>query len=440
MAANVETLGSLERRLSMSVPIDEVERQFDERLKKLARGMKMSGFRPGKVPLKLVAQQYGPQVRSEVIGDALQKRFSDAVKEANLKVAGNPRIEPVTKEGDASGDDKAFEFKATFEVYPEVKTGDVGSATIERPTVSVGDAEVDKTLEILRKQRTTFAAVPGRAAQKGDKLTIDFEGKIGGEPFTGGAAKGFAFTLGEGRMLPEFEAAAVGLKAGESKTFEMKFPDDYHGKEVAGKTASFEIKVNQVEEALLPALDEEFAKALGVADGDLAKMRADIRSNVEREVAKRVKSRTKAQALETLHKSTPIELPKALVEMETQNMVQQARQDLEARGLKIEQMPFEPTAFEAAAKRRVALGLIIGELARSEGLQPKPDQIRKLIEEQAQSYESPAEVVKWFYMQPQRLTEMEGLALEDNVVNWVLSKAKVVDKAIAFDELMGSGT
>ena len=439
MAANVETLGSLERRLSMSVPIDEVEKQFDERLKKLARGMKMSGFRPGKVPLKLVAQQYGPQVRSEVIGDALQKRFSDAVKEANLKVAGNPRIEPVTKEGDA-GDDKAFEFNATFEVYPEVKTGDLGAATIERPTVIVGDAEVDKTLEILRKQRTTFAAEAGRGAQKGDKLTVDFEGGIGGEPFTGGSAKGFAFVLGEGRMLPEFEAAAEGMKAGESKTFGMKFPDDYHGKDVAGKTATFEITVSQVEAASLPALDADFAKALGVADGDLAKMRADIKSNVEREVAKRVKSRTKAQALEALHKSTPVELPKALVEMETQNMVQQARADLEARGLKIEQMPFEPSAFETAAKRRVALGLIIGELAKAEGLQPKPDQIRKLIEEQAQSYESPAEVVKWFYMQPQRLTEMEGLALEDNVVNWVLSKAKVADKAIAFDELMGSGS
>ena len=437
MAANVETLGSLERRLSMSVPIDEVERQYGERLKKMARGMKMSGFRPGKVPLKLVAQQYGPQVRSEVIGDALQKRFSDAVKEANLKVAGNPRIEPVAKDDDAGANDKAFEFNATFEVYPEVKTGDLGSATIERPTVAVGDAEVDKTLEILRKQRTTFAATPGRAAQKGDKLTIDFEGKIGGEPFAGGAAQGFAFVLGEGRMLPEFEAAAVGLKAGESKTFEMKFPDDYHGKDVAGKTASFTITVKQVEAASLPALDAEFAKALGVADGDLAKMRADIRSNVEREVAKRVKSRTKAQALEALHKSTPIELPKALVEMETQNMVQQARQDLEARGLKIEQMPFEPSAFETAAKRRVALGLIIGELARSEGLQPKPDQIKKLIEEQAQSYESPAEVVKWFYMQPQRLSEMEGLALESNVVSWVLSKVKVEDKPVPFDELMG---
>ncbi len=421
----------------MSVPVDEVERQFEERLKKLARGIKMPGFRPGKVPLKLVAQQYGPQVRSEVIGDALQKRFSDAVKEGNLKVAGNPRIEPVQKEGD---DAKAFEFNATFEIYPEVKTGDLAGVTVERPTVSVTDTEVDKTIEILRKQRTTFAAAAGRAAQKGDKLTIDFEGKIGGEVFPGGSSKGFAFALGEGRMLPEFEAAAEGLAAGQSKTFDLTFPADYHGKDVAGKTASFTLTVSLVEAPSLPVLDAEFAKGLGVADGDLEKMRADIRANVEREVAKRVKTRTKAQALQALHDSTPIELPKALIQMETENMVQQARQDLEARGLKMEQLPFDPSAFESGARRRVALGLIIGELAKKEGLQPKPDQIRKLIEEQAQSYESPAEVVKWFYMQPQRLNEMEGLALEDNVVAWVLTKAKVVDKEVPFDEMMGSAS
>ncbi len=438
--APVEALSSLERRLSMSVPIDEVEREFDGRLKKLARGMKMAGFRPGKVPLKLVAQQYGPQVRSEVIGDALQKRFSDAVKEANFKVAGNPRIEPVTKEGAAAENDKNFEFKATFEVYPEITTGDLSGMTIERPAVTVGEDEVEKTLDILRKQRTTFAAAEGRVAQKGDKLTIDFEGRIDGETFQGGSAKGFSFVLGEGRMLPEFETAAEGMKAGDTKTFDLKFPEDYHGKDVAGKTAAFTLTVPLVEAPSLPEIDAEFAKGLGVQDGDLEKMRADIRANVEREVAKRVKSRTKAQALQALHDSTPVELPKALVEMETQNMVKQARADLEARGLKMETLPFEPSAFESGAKRRVALGLIIGELAKKEGLQPKPDQIKKLIEEQAQSYESPAEVVKWFYMQPQRLSEMEGLALEDNVVNWVLSKAKVADKAIAFDELMGSGT
>jgi len=438
MAANLETLGSLERRLSMSVPMADVERQIDERLKKLARTVKMSGFRPGKVPMKLVAQQYGPQVRSEVLGDAVQKAFNDAVKEANLKVAGYPRIEPKeAKEGEAVT--QAMEFSATFEVYPEFKPGDVSAQTVDRPLVEVDEAEVDKTIEILRKQRGSFVAA-ARGAQKGDRVTVDFAGSIDGTPFQGGSAEGFQFALGEGRMLPEFETAAEGMAAGAEKSFELKFPADYHGKDVAGKTAVFKLSVKLVEELKLPELDAEFAKGLGVADGDVAKMRADIKANVEREVAKRIKARVKSQALQALHDATPIELPKALVEMETQNLVQQARQDLEARGLKMEQLPFDPAAFEASAKRRVALGLIVGELARLENLQPKPDQVRKLIEEQAESYESPAEVVKWFYMQPQRLNEMEGLALEENVVAWVLSKAKVTDKAVAFDELMGSAS
>jgi len=433
MAANVENLGSLERRLSMSVPVDEIERQVDERLKRLARNVKMPGFRPGKVPMKLVAQQYGPQVRSEVLSDAVQKAFSDAVKEQNLRVAGYPQIEK--RDG---GDDKALEFSATFEIYPDFKPGDVSGATVERPQVSVDDAAVDRTLEILRKQRTRFEPVE-RAAQDGDRVTVDFEGTIGGQAFDGGKAAGFAFLLGEGRMLPGFEEGARGLAAGESRTFEVKFPDDYHGKEVAGKAASFALEMKQVEEPRLPELDAEFAKSLGVADGDLDKMRADIKANVEREVRKRVEARLKAQALQVLLDSTKIELPKSLVQMEAQQLMERAAADLQARGVKLEQVPLEPNAFEDTARRRVALGLIIGELARSEGLQPKPADVRALIEREAQGYESPAEVVKWFYMQPERLSEMEGLALEGNVVKWVLDKAKSEDKAVSFEELMGSG-
>jgi trigger factor len=416
----------------MSVPAAEIEKQVDERLKKMARNVRMPGFRPGKVPLKLIAKTYGPQVRSEVLGDAVQKSFSDAVKEAKLKVAGYPRIE---KKDGAS--ENALEFSATFEVYPEVKVGDISSATIERPQVTVDDAAVEKTIEILRKQRTQFAAA-GRAARDGDRLTVDFDGTIDAQPFDGGKAENFAFLLGEGRMLPEFESAARGMGAGESKTFELKFPDDYHGKEVAGKRASFTLKVAKIEEPRLPELDAEFAKALGVADGDVAKMRSEIRGNVEREVAKRIETRLKAQTLQALLEATPIDLPKSLVEQESQQLVERAAADLQARGVKPEQVPFTPATFEETAKRRVALGLVIGELARSENLQPKPAEVRALVEQEAASYESPAEVVKWFYMQPQRLQEMEGVALEANVVKWVLSKAKVVDKAVAFDELMGS--
>src|SRR6266513_3438280 len=378
MAANVESLGALERRVSMSVQVEEIDRQVDERLKKLARDVRMPGFRPGKVPLKLVAQTYGPQVRSEVLGDAVQKAFTEVVKEANLRVAGYPRIEKK-----AAADDKALEFSATFEIYPEVKLGDLGAASIERAQVEVDDAAVDRTIEILRKQRTRFVPA-SRPARDADRLTVDFEGTIAGQAFDGGKAESFVFPLGEGRMLPEFEAAARGMSPGESKTFAVRFPDNYHGKDVAGKEASFEMKVNSVEEPQLPALDAEFAKQLGVADGDLAKMRAEIRANVEREVRKRVDARIKGQA-----------------------------------------------------QRRVALGLIIAELARAENLQPKPGEVRAIVEQEAQSYESPAEVVKWFYMQPQRLSEMEGVALEANVVKWVLSKAKAVDKPVSFDELMG---
>jgi trigger factor len=432
MAVNVEQLGTLERRLSMSVPVQDVEQQVGDRLKKLARNVKLPGFRPGKVPMKMVVQQYGPQVRSEVLGDAVQKAFTDAVKEANLKVAGYPKIE----KKDGAADAPALEFSATFEVYPEVKVGDVSAIRIERPKLEVDDAAVDRTLEILRKQRVSYAPVE-RAAREGDRLTVDFEGTIGGEGFQGGKASGFAFLLGEKRMLPEFEAAALGMKAGESKRFEVKFPEDYHGKDVAGKTAAFTVAAKKVEEPRLPELDADFAKQLGVADGDLAKMRVEVRANVEREVKKRVESRLKAQALQALLDAAPMELPKSLVQMEHQRLVEQAMAELQARGVKLEKMPFDPQAFEASAQRRVALALIIAELARAEKLQPKPADVRALIEAEAQSYEHPAEVVKWFYMQPQRLSEMESLALEGNVVSWVLSKAKVEDKVVPFDELMG---
>ena len=432
MPSNVETLGNLERRVSMSVPTADIEKQVDERLKKLARNVRMPGFRPGKVPMKIIAQTYGPQVRSEVLGDAVQKSFSDAVRDAKLKVAGYPRIE----KKDASSE-AALEFSATFEVYPEIKLGEISGRTIERPQVAVDDAAVEKTIEILRKQRTRFVPAQ-RPAQDGDRLTVDFNGTIDGQPFAGGKADNFPFLLGDGRMLPEFESAARGMSEGESKTFELKFPDDYHGKEVAGKQASFALTVKKLEQPELPPLDAEFAKSLGVADGDVAKMRSEVRGNVEREVAKRIEARVKAQALQALLESTPVELPKALIDMEAQQLAERAAADLQARGVKPEQMSqlLGPAQFEETAKRRVALGLVIGELARAESLQPKPAEVRALVEQEAASYESPAEVVKWFYMQPQRLQEMEGVALEANVVKWVLSKAKVVDKAIPFDELM----
>jgi trigger factor len=431
--ANVENLGTLERRVSMALAADDIERKIDERLKKLARSVRMPGFRPGKVPLKLIAQTYGPQVRSEVLGDAVQKAFTDAVKEANLKVAGYPKIE---KKDPASN---TLEFNATFEIYPEVKVGDLANATIERPQLEVDDAAVDKTIQILRKQRTRFEPA-GRPARDEDRVTVDFKGTIAGEAFPGGEANDFAFAIGAGRMLPEFEAAARGMAPGEQKAFELTFPADYHGKEVAGKTASFAMTLKKIEEPRLPEVDADFAKALGVVDGDTGKMRTEVRANVEREVKKRVEARTKEQALQALLTAAPLEVPKSLIGMEASSMAERAVADLKARGVNPEQVPINPQAFEEAARRRVALGLVIAELARAESLQPKPAEVRALVEQEAQSYESPAEVVKWFYMQPQRLSEMEALALETNVVKWVLTKAKVLDKPVTFDELMGASS
>lgn len=432
MQTSLENLGQLERRLNMAVPVDEIEKQVDERLTKLSRTLRMAGFRPGKVPLKLVTRQYGPRVRSEVIGDAVQKAFSDAVREQNLKVAGYPRIEPKPGETDA----KSIEFSATFEIYPEVVPGDIGESRIERPALTVGDAEVDKTLEILRKQRRHFHQVE-RPIAAGDRVTADFLGKIDGVEFAGGKASDFVFVPGEKQMLPEFEANALGLAAGGSKAFELTFPADYHGKDVAGKSASFQLSVKLVEEPHLPEVDAEFARSLGVADGDLAKMRAEIQANIEREVKKRTQADIKNKVMQVLLDATKIDLPKALIEMETQRLVQATRADLEARGMKIEQLPLNPEMFEQQARRRVSLGLIMAELVKEHDLAAKPEQVRAMVEEQAESYEHPDEVVKWLYSQPQRLSEMESLVLEDNVVAWVLDHAKVGDKAVNFDEFMG---
>jgi len=434
MQSNLEALGQLERRLTMAVPVADIDKQVDERLKQLARTVRMAGFRPGKVPLKLVAQQYGPQVRSEVIGDAVEKSFSAAVRDQNLRVAGYPRIE----RKEPAGEDR-LEFSATFEVYPEVQLGDVSNVSIERPTLTVTDAEVEKTIAVLRKQRTRYEAAD-RAAAQGDRATIDFTGTLDGVEFDGGKGTDVAFVLGEGRMLPDFEAGVTGMKPGESKVFPVAFPADYQGRDVAGKTASFAVTLKAVEAPRLPEVDAEFARALGIADGDLGKMRAEVKANVEREVKKRLGGDLKNRVMQALFDAARPELPKSLVDMEVQRVVAGARADLQARGLKMETMPIDPQIFEDQARRRVALGLIVGELVKKHDLAAKPQQVRALVDEHAASYEQPGEVVKWYYSQPERLAEFEGLAVEQNVVDWVLKNAKTVDKAVAFDQLMGEAT
>ena len=423
---------ALERRLDLLVAIEELEKDIDQRLKRIGKNFKMPGFRPGKVPANIVKQQYGEQAHFDALNEALERAFGEAAKSQELRVAGNPRIEPKTTESTTH-----LEFSAVFEVYPEVKLGDLSSVEIERPVLEVGAAEIDSTMTVLRKQRVRYEPVD-RGAAKDDRVTIDFLGKKDGEPFAGGQAKDYPFVLGAGSMLPDFENAIYGLIAGESKTFEMTFPADYLSKEIAGQTVSFEITVKEVREPILPEVDADFAKELGVEDGDVEKMRAEIETNLKREVSKRLQAKVKDQVMEALLKTNPIDVPNALLEMEIQRLMQSARQDMEQRGgAKMKDFPMQREWFVDQAKRRVSLGLILSEIVKVNKLQAQPDQIKKIVEESAQSYEHPEEVIRWYYAQPQRLQEVEGVAIEDNVVAWALSASKVVEKPIAFDELMG---
>ena len=431
MEATTAQANELERRVDLSIAIADVEKQMDERLKRMGKNMKMPGFRPGKVPLNIIKQQYGDQARHEILSEELDRVFGQTVTEKQMRVAGYPRIEPK-----ATDSATHLEFTAIFETYPEFALGDLSTAEIERPTLEVGATEVDQTLEILRKQRVSYEDAD-RAAAKEDRVVIDFLGKKDGVAFQGGQANDYPFVLGHGMMLPDFENAVEGSKAGESKTFDLTFPADYHAKDLAGQTVQFEITVKQVQAPKLPEVNGDFAKGMGIADGDVTKMRAEIESNLKREVKRRIEGKLKDQVMEALLKANPINIPNALVDMEIQRLMQAARQDMEQRGMKTADFPIQPEWFADQAKRRVSLGLILAEVVKTEKLQATPEQVRSMVEETAASYEQPEEVIRWYYAQPQRLQEVEGVAIENNVVAWVLSKAKVTDKVAVFDELMG---
>ncbi|MEO8409772.1 MAG: trigger factor [Propionivibrio sp.] len=431
-AGSPQPVSPLERRLDLELAIADLDKGIEQRLRRLGKNMKMPGFRPGKVPANIVKAQYGDQARHEALNEALERAFSEGAKAQQLRVAGHPNIEPKTSESTTH-----MTFSAVFEVYPEIKPIPLQDVEIERSVLEVGDPEIDNTLKVLRKQRVKYEPVD-RATASGDRVTIDFFGKKGGEPFQGGNAKDYAFVLGEGSMLADFENAVIGLKAGEAKTFEMSFPADYGAKELASQAVTFDVTVKGVGEAILPEIDADFAKGLGVEDGDLGKMRAEIETNLKREVRKRLHGKVKDQVMEALLKANSVDVPQALVDMEIQRLMQAARQDMEQRsGQKVKDFPMQREWFVDQARRRVSLGLILSEIVKENELHAKADQVKAIVEESAQSYEHPEEVIRWYYAQPQRLSEIEGVAIEDNVVAWALSSARVVDKPIAFDELMG---
>lgn len=442
MATAVETLGKLERRLTISFPVADVRTEVEKRLKQQAKTAKAPGFRPGKVPLKMVAAQYGYQIESDVLNDKVGRAFNEAAVANELRVAGFPKIEP--KDDAPEG---VLEFNATFEVYPEVVIGDLAAVEVETVVTEVSDTEIDKTIDILRKQRVHYHTKGEQGehgtggepvAAEGDRVTVDFVGTLDGVEFDGGKAEGYAFVLGEGRMLPEFEAATIGLKVGEAKTFPLAFPEDYHGKDVAGKTAEFTITLKALEWAHMPAVDTEFAQSLGIEDGSIEKMREDIKVNLEREVRARVKARNKEAVMDALVKATELDVPTVMVEQDSERLAEMTRQDMAQRGMDVAKLPFPSEMFKDKAERRVRLGLILSQLVADNDLQATQDQVKAQIEDFSQSYEDPKEVLKYYFSDRRRLGEVEALVLEENVVNYVLGKAKVSNKTVAFDELMGS--
>lgn len=433
MSQTIETLEGLERRIQLTVPSAELDREVQQRLNKLARTVRMPGFRPGKVPMKMVVASYGAQVQAEVLNDKVGAAFDAAVSANQLRVAGMPRLEPQSK-SETAGD---LAFAATFEVFPEIKVTDISNVGVDRAICPVGDAEVDKTVEIMRKQRATFEDA-SRPARTDDRVTVDFVGSLDGKPFEGGSGTDFPITLGQGRMLPGFESAVTGMQVGEKKTFPLEFPPDYRATDLAGKTASFDVTVKKIEQPNLPAVDAAFAQALGVGGGDVDKMRAEIKANLEREVGARLKASTKESVMQALLSIAQFEVPKSLVQREQQRLAEQARSDLVARGIQANEAPLPLEVFAPQAERRVRLGLIVGELVRVHGLQARQDQIRKNIDQIAQSYEKPAEVIQWYLGNRERLAELENAVTEDNVVTWALEHARTADKAVSFDELMGN--
>ncbi len=430
--ASVEILGGLERRLNASIPQQMVRGEVEARLKRLGRTAKVHGFRPGKVPFRILEQQYGTQVHQEVLGESLEREFASEVKANNLRVVGAPTFE--LKSADYRAD--PLEYTATFEIYPDVAIGDIASESVERISCTLSDADVENTLLTLRKQRAVFEPAD-RPAQAEDRVRMDFTGKLNGVVFEGGEARDYSVVLGAGRMLQDFESAVIGMKAGESKSFDMTFPENYHGKAVAGKQVTFSVTVHSVEAPRLPALDAEFAKQLGVADGDVEKLKADVRANLGRELQHRIKARNKESAMDALLKVSRMELPNALVGWETENLMRQTMHDMEARGIKIPAgAGLPPELFAERAQKRVRLGLLLPELVKRHDLAAKSEQVKAQIQEYAQGFEHPEEVVRWYAADKERMQEVANLVLEDNVVDWVMRTAKVVDKAVKFDELM----
>ncbi|PPC93417.1 MAG: trigger factor [Methylotenera sp.] len=433
MALNVETISTLERRITVKVPLQPLEAQIKQRLGQISRTAKFAGFRPGKAPIGLVNQHYGDQVRDEVYSGAVEKTFGEAVEENKLRVAGYPNIEhkPFGEAADS------FEYTATFEIFPEVTIGDLSKLKIERPTLEVGEADVKKTLDVLVKQRVSFEPVK-RAAKKGDRVHVTLKAFLDGNEVESTGDSGIDLVIGEAGRMAEFDDQLSGGKAGSIKKFDITYPADHNPAQLAGKTVSYEVNFVTVSQPKLPEIDAEFAKSLGIEDGDVEKMKAEIAESLKQEVEKRVSAKLKEQVFQALVDSADFEIPRVLLGTEINRMMQTTEQNLKQRGADLSNIKLEPAMFEDQAKRSTKLRLLLGELINTNGLHANADQVRAMVDVFAQSFERPSDVVTWYYADPKRLDEPSALATEENAVAWVLSKAKVTEKKVKFDDLMGN--
>ena len=430
MQVSVESTGALERRMEVQVPAERVEKAVDERLQRMSRTVRLKGFRPGKVPVKVVRQQFGQQVRQEVLGDVMQSTFNEAVEQEKLIPAGGPRIEPISLEQGAD-----LKYRATFEVLPQIELKGLESLQVERPTASVSSADVDAMIQNLREQRPTYSAVD-REARDTDRVTIDFEGTLDGVPFEGGKGEGVPVDLGAGRMIADFEAGLQGARAGENKVIDVTFPANYGAPNLAGKQAKFAISVKTVEERKLPDLDDEFCKLYGVEEGGIDRLRAEVEENMQRELADAVKARVKKQILDGLLAANPIELPKSMVDAQVRDLQIDAGRRMGARDAS--QLP-PAEGFQDAARRRVALSLLIGEIIRANNIQVDQAQVQRRFEELAAQFPDQGQALQQYRSNPQFRRQMESAVLEDQVIDWIAQRAQVSEKSASFKEIMNFG-
>jgi trigger factor len=428
MQVSVETVSGLERRVKIAVPAAKVDSEVNDRINKAARTVRMDGFRPGKVPLAVVKKRFGPGIRQEAIGDIIRDSFYEAVTSQSLNPAGFPTIESLNDEAG-----KDFEFVATFEVYPEITLSGLDTIKVERPVAEVTDADLDTMILNLRRQRASWA-VSNDAANDGDRLDIDFDGSVDGEAFEGGSAKAFSLTLGSKRMIPGFEDQLVGARAGEERVLKVTFPEDYQAENLRGKVAEFKVLVNKVEAPLLPELDAAFLTGFGVTEGGADRFRSDVRKNMERELRQALKNNVKTQALDGLLAANPVDVPKALVANEVQRARENMMKQFGGRNVDPSMLPDE--LFAEQAKRSVSLGLLVGEVIRSRELVVDAARVKSLIDEVAESYEDPSEVVNWYYSSKEQLQQVESVVLEDQVVDSLLASAQVTDKPATYEDVL----